>query len=94
MGTLSQETINDVKHTDIEHQRNQPINIVDYIKEKIPYEDFFFNYLLPNRPCVFGRHVTKQWKSVEKWVTWEGKPNLEYLAARFGKLLHCIEKQF
>ena len=50
---------------DISNNRNLQI---DNISSKISYLNFFSNYLVPNRPCVFGSWLTDNWKCRKEWV--------------------------
>ena len=58
--------------------------------EKIPYDitlrQFQDLYLIQNKPCIFSKVFTDDWRSRREWVK-NGKPNLEYLEDKFGKLL-------
>ncbi|XP_058686425.1 2-oxoglutarate and iron-dependent oxygenase JMJD4 isoform X2 [Poecile atricapillus] len=62
-----------------------PGDRVDFIdkSDSFTYSQFFRDYLLPNRPCVFSAEFTKDWSSRKFWVTQDGKPNLERLLQEF-----------
>ena len=51
---------------------------IDYIEDAISYEEFFENYLLKNRPCLFSSMHTSGWKSRKTWVL-NSKPNISLL---------------
>jgi len=38
------------------------------IPNEICYLDFFVEYLVPNKPCVFGPWLTDSWKCRKEWV--------------------------
>ena len=69
---------------DLDKLRCTTLSAVDYITEPITYQQFFHQYLVPNRPCVFGPAFTCGWGSCIDWVTEDGKPNLEFLLKQFG----------
>ncbi|KAK6174382.1 hypothetical protein SNE40_017670 [Patella caerulea] len=51
------------------------------------YEEFFTNYLLPNRPCIFGSAVTAKWQSRQDWLKpVDGSPHLEFFKENFGDI--------
>ncbi|XP_023777835.1 jmjC domain-containing protein 4 [Cyanistes caeruleus] len=62
-----------------------PRDRVDFINksDSFTYSQFFRDYLLPNRPCVFSAEFTKDWSSRKFWVTQDGKPDLERLLQEF-----------
>lgn len=64
-----------------------PTGHVDFIDkvESFTYSDFFRDYLIPNHPCVFSAKFTDGWGSRRNWVTWDGKPDFDYLLQKFGK---------
>lgn len=64
-----------------------PAGHVDFIDkvESFTYSDFFRDYLIPNHPCVFSAKFTDGWGSRRNWVTWDGKPDFDYLLQKFGK---------
>ena len=43
------------------------INQIDYIEKPITYQEFFTEYLLGNKPCVFGSWATNNWRSRAEW---------------------------
>ncbi|XP_078681566.1 2-oxoglutarate and iron-dependent oxygenase JMJD4-like isoform X2 [Branchiostoma floridae x Branchiostoma belcheri] len=59
---------------------------IDFISQPITYQEFFLLYLQPNRPCLFGGHITSQWRCRREWVSKDGKPNWNALKQLFGKL--------
>ena len=64
-------------------------NQIDYIEKPITYQEFFTEYLLRNKPCVFGSWATNNWRSRAEWVK-NSEPNLEYLVEEFGKNICLI----
>ena len=44
------------------------LDSIDTIPDEIPYAQFFANYLVPNRPCVFGLWLTRDWKCRVEWL--------------------------
>ncbi|XP_055955371.1 2-oxoglutarate and iron-dependent oxygenase JMJD4 [Patella vulgata] len=57
------------------------------LEEMPSYEEFFTNYLLPNRPCIFGSAVTSKWQSRKDWVSSvDGSPHLEFFKENFGDI--------
>ena len=48
------------------------------IDGEIEYSDFFCNFLLPNRPCLFSSEFTRDWASRTDWVT-GGEPELSFI---------------
>ncbi|KAL7975829.1 hypothetical protein Chor_005776 [Crotalus horridus] len=78
----------------------QPHDHVDYIEkpETFSYADFFKDYLIPNDPCIFSAKFTEGWASRRKWVTPDGKPNLDYLLRTFGEAVvpvaNCDAKEY
>ncbi|KAK2514020.1 Jmjd4 [Columba guinea] len=59
---------------------------VDFIEkvESFTYSDFFRDYLIPNHPCIFSAKFTEEWGSRRNWVTWDGKPDFDYLLQKFA----------
>ena len=47
----------------------QPIT---YLPDKISYSEFFLNFLVPNKPCLFGPWLTEDWKCRRDWVLERG----------------------
>ncbi|KAJ8679824.1 hypothetical protein QAD02_015611 [Eretmocerus hayati] len=47
------------------------------------YREFFENFLLPNKPCIFDTSVTKDWPCRETW-TLNDAPHFEWLKDHFG----------
>lgn len=41
---------------------------IDLISTKISYLNFFSNYLVPNKPCVFGPWLTAEWRCRKEWI--------------------------
>ncbi|KFV86101.1 JmjC domain-containing protein 4 [Struthio camelus australis] len=77
-----------------------PTGHVDFIEkvESFTYSDFFRDYLIPNRPCIFSAKFTEGWGSRRNWVTWDGKPNFDYLLQKFGEAIvpvaNCDVKEY
>lgn len=67
------------------HQQHCSSHFIEYIEREIPYSKFFKNYLIPNQPCMFSKKFTEEWNCRKKWVTAEGKPNLQRLLHEFGE---------
>ncbi|XP_060064308.1 2-oxoglutarate and iron-dependent oxygenase JMJD4-like [Ylistrum balloti] len=65
----------------------------------ITYDDFFQQYLLQNRPCIFSSELTQGWFSRRDWVDKAtGKPDLTFLKEQFGDAVtpvaDCGQKKF
>ena len=60
--------------------------MVEKISFDITLRQFQDLYLTQNKPCIFPKAFTDDWRSRREWVK-NGKPNLEYLRDKFGKLL-------
>ncbi|XP_067148165.1 2-oxoglutarate and iron-dependent oxygenase JMJD4 isoform X2 [Apteryx mantelli] len=77
-----------------------PTGHVDFIEkvESFTYSDFFRDYLIPNHPCIFSAKFTEGWGSRRNWVTWDGKPNFDYLLQKFGEAIvpvaNCDVKEY
>ncbi|XP_071791315.1 2-oxoglutarate and iron-dependent oxygenase JMJD4-like [Asterias amurensis] len=84
MSTLTQSTLTTVLCQSVADLRKVKVTDVEYINSSITYDEFFLRFLVPNRPCVFGPHITQDWRSVREWVTKDGRPNFNYLAQMFG----------
>ncbi|XP_030334644.1 2-oxoglutarate and iron-dependent oxygenase JMJD4 isoform X3 [Strigops habroptila] len=73
---------------------------IDFIEkvESFTYSDFFRDYLIPNHPCIFSAKFTEDWGSRRSWVTWDGKPNFDYLLQKFGEAVvpvaNCDVKEY
>lgn len=52
----------------------------------IKYDEFFKDYLLANRLCIFSCDLTSSWGSRSDWVK-DGRPNFEFFEQSFGKSL-------
>ena len=52
--------------------------------EAIRYDEFFSQFMLSNKMCVFSNEMTRSWRSRKEWVR-NGKPNFEFLSDRFGR---------
>ena len=63
---------------------------IDVITKPIKYEEFFLEYLLPNRPCILDTWVTDGWRSRKEWVLEDGQPNLELIKTLFGDYWRCF----
>jgi len=50
----------------------------------LTYDDFFHDFLLPNKPCVLSPVVTENWRSRREWVKENKTPDVEYLRKHFG----------
>ncbi|KAJ7415209.1 JmjC domain-containing protein 4 [Willisornis vidua] len=64
-----------------------PAGHVDFIErvDSFSYSDFFREFLIPNRPCLFSAALTEGWPSRRFWVTRDGRPNFEHLLREFGE---------
>ena len=60
---------------------------IPYLDQCLSYEEFFFRFLLPNKPCVLSPKATQNWQSCKDWVCKDGKPNTEFLHQHFGGLM-------
>lgn len=60
------------------------IESIDYLSEPVSYDEFFHQYLLPNKLCVLGTWATEGWRSRKDWVNPDGTPNLHFLKKEFG----------
>uniref|UniRef100_A0A3B3BNT0 2-oxoglutarate and iron-dependent oxygenase JMJD4 n=1 Tax=Oryzias melastigma TaxID=30732 RepID=A0A3B3BNT0_ORYME len=73
-------------------------HFVDYIDKDITYSKFFKKYLLPNRPCMFSKKFTENWKCRQQWVTEEGKPSFQKLLQDFDEtpvpVANCNSKEY
>lgn len=49
------------------------------------YSDFFENFLVKNRPCVFHADITKVWPCRRNWSLNEA-PNFEFLKELFSEI--------
>ncbi|ELU02976.1 hypothetical protein CAPTEDRAFT_158070 [Capitella teleta] len=63
---------------------------VDHLSEPVSYEEFFLNYLLPNKLCVLGKWVTEEWRSRRDWVAADLTPNMHFLKEHFGSAIGPI----
>jgi hypothetical protein len=70
---------------DLVEARKVTSDSIEYITEPISYWEFFSRFLVPNKPCVFGPAVTKDWLCRKEWVTTDGKPDFDLLKENFGK---------
>lgn len=55
----------------------------------ITYGQFFTNFLLENRPCVFQSDITREWRCRREW-NMNGAPNFEILLELFGMSKHIL----
>lgn len=59
--------------------------IISRFPECETFVTFVEDYLLPNKPCVFGESFTSEWKARQRWRNAEEDiPNLDYLEKEFG----------
>ena len=52
----------------------------------IGYDDFFKDYLMQNRLCIFSSDLTKNWRSRLEWVK-DSRPDYDFLEKSFGESL-------
>lgn len=56
----------------------------------IPYEDFYWNHLVKNVPCLISsEEAVKGWNASKRWVTSDGRINYDYLCKVYGKVKRC-----
>ncbi|KAK2187911.1 hypothetical protein NP493_150g01016 [Ridgeia piscesae] len=71
---------------------------IDVITKPIKYEEFFLEYLLPNRPCILDTWATDGWRSRKEWVLEDGQPDLEQIKTLFGgatcPVANCSEVKY
>ncbi|XP_070570490.1 2-oxoglutarate and iron-dependent oxygenase JMJD4-like [Ptychodera flava] len=71
---------------------------LEYISTEISYDEFFMDYMLANKPCMFRSFVTANWKSRAEWVADDGMPNFDFLEEKFGDatvpVADCESKQY
>jgi len=58
-------------------------NIVERIDSTVTYNDFFYKYLIHNKPCIINLQATENWPCRREWVL-DGAPNFEVLRTLFG----------
>lgn len=51
----------------------------------MPYSQFFENFLITNRICIFDAEITKDWSSRRNW-SFNDAPNFEWFKDHFGKI--------
>uniref|UniRef100_A0A8C1JLF4 Jumonji domain-containing protein 4 n=1 Tax=Cyprinus carpio TaxID=7962 RepID=A0A8C1JLF4_CYPCA len=80
------------------HQQHCSSHFIQYIEREIAYSKFFKNYLIPNQPCMFSKKFTEDWNCRKKWVTADGKPNLQRLLQEFDEspvpVANCSAKEY
>ena len=60
--------------------------VVPRFPEYGTFVTFVEDYLLLNKPCLFGESFTADWKARRRWRNAEeDSPNLDYLEKEFGK---------
>ncbi|XP_022079335.1 jmjC domain-containing protein 4-like isoform X2 [Acanthaster planci] len=85
MASISRDALKAVLHHDSAKLRcDFEVGEVEYISAGIYYDEFFSRFLIPNKPCVFGPHITREWRAVQEWVMEDGRPNFDFLAQNFG----------
>uniref|UniRef100_A0A672SZ83 JmjC domain-containing protein n=1 Tax=Sinocyclocheilus grahami TaxID=75366 RepID=A0A672SZ83_SINGR len=80
------------------HQQHCSSHFIQYIEREIAYSKFIKNYLIPNQPCMFSKKFTEDWNCRKKWVTADGKPNLQRLLQEFDEtpvpVANCSAKEY
>ncbi|KAL4216911.1 JmjC domain-containing protein 4 [Mactra antiquata] len=72
----------------IDSERIKAYSSTDFVDiDLVSYSDFFANYLVPNKPCIFSPTLTRNWKSRQEWVSADGAPNFDFLVDEFGDFL-------
>jgi len=67
--------------------------------EEISYEEFYRNYLVANRPCIFRNYLANaDWNATTDW-TKDGKPDFDFFLSSFGAdhsvpVSYCNKKYF
>ncbi|KAL7294061.1 hypothetical protein TKK_0012099 [Trichogramma kaykai] len=74
--------IND--HRIVTESSNEENEIIEIAPKS--YNEFFENFLLPNKPCVFDAQITTNWPSRNDWKN-NDEPNFDYLKLQFGDCL-------
>ncbi|XP_045179491.2 2-oxoglutarate and iron-dependent oxygenase JMJD4-like [Mercenaria mercenaria] len=78
-------------------EKSYKLETFEKVKE-IDYNNFFKEYLLANKPCIFTPDVTMQWKSRKDWVMENHTPNYTFLRALFGDAIvpvaNCKQEQY
>jgi hypothetical protein len=67
------------------------IKMIDRFSGKWP--DFFVNYMLKNRPCIFDRQLTNDWNCRKQWVTCEQLADRDELQRLFGLFKSLISSR-
>ncbi|XP_797590.2 2-oxoglutarate and iron-dependent oxygenase JMJD4 [Strongylocentrotus purpuratus] len=65
-------------------RKGEGVHDIEFVENSMSYDEFFRSFLLPNKPCLLGKHATEHWRSVKEWVLNDGTPNFEYIEAAFG----------
>lgn len=66
-------------------RKGEGVHDIEFVENRICYDEFFRSFLLRNKPCLLGKHATEHWRSRKEWVLDDGTPNFEYIEAAFGK---------
>ncbi|XP_041046591.1 2-oxoglutarate and iron-dependent oxygenase JMJD4 isoform X2 [Carcharodon carcharias] len=72
---------------------------LDYLRKgDLTYSEFFRDFLLPNYPCILSPEFTESWRSRQRWVRGDGKPDFEHLLKNFGDftvpVANCDVKEY
>ncbi|XP_046543011.1 2-oxoglutarate and iron-dependent oxygenase JMJD4-like [Haliotis rubra] len=87
-----------LQHIDNIPERRQEVRVtIDHLDDMPSYEEFFLQYLLPNRPCVMSAKCTEGWRSRREWVQ-QGRPHLDFFISHFGSatvpVADCSQEKF
>lgn len=59
-----------------------------FCPDNLSYEQFYYDFMLANKPCIFDAKLTSNWRCTSEWINPEsGAPDFEFLKLRFGE---CI----
>lgn len=71
---------------------------VTVISSPLSYSEFYKEFILRNKPCLFSKLFTNNWLCRKKWVLENDVPNIEFLKEKYGDLtapvLDCNEVYF
>lgn len=59
------------------------VDTIDRLKPTISYNDFYTNYLIQNKPCIFDASVTANWSCRRQWSL-SGVIDFDALSLMFG----------
>ncbi|XP_046555323.1 2-oxoglutarate and iron-dependent oxygenase JMJD4-like [Haliotis rubra] len=87
-----------LQHIDNIPERRHEVRVtIDHLDDMPSYEEFFLQYLLPNRPCVMSAKCTEGWRSRREWVQ-QGRPHLDFFISHFGSatvpVADCSQEKF